>query len=326
MAKIVFGVATSHSPQLSTPVDKMHLHAERDQTKKRTHYRGGYYSYDELVEMHKDANLEPQVTEEKWQENFAQWERRIEEVQDKLVAAKPDIAIVIGDDQWELFQDDGMPALSVFWGDKIEVIPKEKLLPSMEPSRWANFGERREAYECHPELGKHIIEKTIAAGFDVGQLTRQAEGRGIGHSFIFTRRRIMKEELQIPIVPVMINTYFPPNQPTVSRCYEFGKAIRQAVESWDSDLRVAVVASGGMSHFVVDEEFDQLILQALKNKDEALLATVKEEYLHEGTSEIRNWIAAAGAVDHLEMEVIDYIPAYRTIAGTGCGMGFAYWK
>lgn len=326
MAKIVFGVATSHSPQLSTPVDKQHLHAERDKGKKRTHYRGGYYSYDELVEMNKHRNLLPKVTEEKWQENFNQWEQRIVEVQEQLLAAKPDIAIVIGDDQWEIFQDDGMPAFSIFWGENIEVIPKEKLMPSMEPSRWANFGERREAYACHPELGKHIIEKTIAAGFDVAQLTRQAEGRGIGHSFIFTRRRIMKEEMQIPMVPVMINTYFPPNQPTVGRCYAFGKALKQAIESWDSDLRVAVIASGGMSHFVVDEELDRLLLKALQTKDEQLLGAIREDHLHEGTSEVRNWIVAAGALEHLNMEVIDYIPAYRTVAGTGCGMGFASWK
>lgn len=57
MAKIVFGVATSHSPQLSTPVDKQHLHAERDKGKKRTHFRGGYYSYEELVESSDDGIL-----------------------------------------------------------------------------------------------------------------------------------------------------------------------------------------------------------------------------------------------------------------------------
>jgi 3-O-methylgallate 3,4-dioxygenase len=48
--------------------------------------------------------------------------------------------------------------------------------------------------------------------------------------------------------------------------------------------------------------------------------------LNSGTSEIRNWIATAGAVEHLDMKLIDYVPCYRSPAGTGCAMGFAEWS
>jgi 3-O-methylgallate 3,4-dioxygenase len=326
MAKVVFGVATSHSPNLSTPVDKWHLHAERDQNKKDQHFRGKYYTFEQLLELRRSEALDREISQEKWMEKYEQWEQRIVEVQEKLAEVNPDILVVIGDDQRELFLEDGMPTFSVFWGEKVLVVPREKLPPSLEPSRWANFGERLESYSCHPELGKHIVEKMMVEGFDVAQLTQQAQGRGIGHSYIFTRQRVMTKDMEIPMVPVMVNTYFPPNQPTVGRCYAFGQALRRAIESWDSDKRVAIVASGGLSHFVVDEELDRLVLKALANKDEALLAKVREEDLHEGTSEIRNWIVGAGAVEHLNMKLIDYIPAYRTEAGTGCGMAFAWWE
>jgi len=326
MAKIVLGIATSHSPQLSTPVDQWDLHAERDHNNKNLYFRGKAYTYDELLEVRKSENLQHEVSEEKWQARFAQWEEHMVAVRQKLLDAKPDVLVVVGDDQRELFLDDGMPTFAVFWGDQVTVIPHEHLLPSLEPARWANFGERVETYPTHPGLGRHIVEQMMVEGFDVAQLTRQFEGRGIGHSFIFTRNRIMDKSLNIPMVPITINTYFPPNQPTVSRCYSFGKALRKAIESWDSDLRVALVASGGLSHFVVDEELDRLSLKGMMERDEKLLASIPEHEFLSGTSEIKNWFAVAGAVEHLNMKLLDYIPAYRTPAGTGCGMGFAWWE
>ncbi|MED1796718.1 hypothetical protein P4V54_29125 [Brevibacillus nitrificans] len=326
MANIVLGVATSHSPQLSTPTDQWHLHVDRDQMKKDLHFRGNVYSYQELHDLRKAEGLEKEVSEEKWQERYDQWEVRMAEVQKKLMEASPDILVVIGDDQRELFLDDGMPTFSVFWGEQVQVIPHEGLHPSLEAARWSNFGEQVETYQTEPALGKHIVEQMMREGFDVAQLTRQAEGRGIGHSFIFTKHRLMKEDLNIPMVPIMINTYFPPNQPTTSRCYSFGKALGKAIRSWDSDKRVAIVASGGLSHFVVDESLDRLALEGLQKQDEALLASIPENQMTSGTSEIKNWVAAAGALEDKKMTLLDYIPAYRTEAGTGCGMAFAWWE
>src|SRR5690606_19762045 len=117
-------------------------------------------------------------------------------------------------------------------------------------------------------------------------------------------RRIMGER-PIPSLPIHINTYYPPNQPTPDRCYALGQAIRAAVESWDSPKRVAVLASGGLSHFVVDEELDREALDAMQKKDRQRLAALPRHRLNAGTSEIRNWIAVAGATEHLQMELFD---------------------
>ena len=73
------------------------------------------------------------------------------------------------------------------------------------------------------------------------------------------------------MVPVMVNTYYPPNQPTPKRCYAFGQAVRKAVESWNSDKRVALIASGGLSHVVIDEEIDAMVIDGLKNKKPEVL-------------------------------------------------------
>jgi hypothetical protein len=54
------------------------------------------------------------------------------------------------------------------------------------------------------------------------------------------------------------------------------------------------------------------------------MASMPAEKLVEGTSEIRNWIVAAGAVERCGT-LVGYVPLYRTNTGVGCAMGFAYW-
>ena len=72
-------------------------------------------------------------------------------------------------------------------------------------------------------------------------------------------------------MPVFVNTYYPPNVPSAARCYSLGTSLRQAVESWESDARVAVIASGGLTHFVIDEDLDRAVLDAIAAKDAAAL-------------------------------------------------------
>jgi hypothetical protein len=130
----------------------------------------------------------------------------------------------------------------------------------------------------------------------------------------------------VPIVPVLLNTYFPPNQPTPRRCYQLGRAIRQAVEAWPTSKRVGIVASGGLSHFFVDEALDRRVLELLAKKDVDGIALLPAAQLESGSSEIRNWLAAGGALEHLDMQLVDYVPCYRSEAGTGVGMAFAVWR
>ena len=127
------------------------------------------------------------------------------------------------------------------------------------------------------------------------------------------------------MVPVMVNTYYPPNQPTPKRCYAFGQAVRKAIESWNNNQRVAVVASGGLSHVVIDEEIDAMVIDGLKNKKPEVLFRLPREKLRGGTSEILNWVALAGAMEDRELKYFEYVTTYRSPAATGCGMGFAYW-
>ena len=129
----------------------------------------------------------------------------------------------------------------------------------------------------------------------------------------------------VPIVPVAAEHYYPPNQPTPKRCYQLGRALRQSIEAWPEARRVGVLGSGGLSHFVVDEALDRHVLDILAKRDADAIAALPLERLNSGNSEIRNWIAAAGALEGLSMRLVDYVPCYRSEAGTGCGMAFAVW-
>jgi 3-O-methylgallate 3,4-dioxygenase len=129
-------------------------------------------------------------------------------------------------------------------------------------------------------------------------------------------------------VPFIINTFYPPNQPSVRRCFSLGRALADTIAARDADLRVAIIGSGGMSHFVVDEELDRTFLDAMKRKDADALISIPPYNFRSGTSELKNWIPVAGAMKEmgLDMTVIDYQPLYRSAAGTGSGMAFAYWR
>ena len=104
----------------------------------------------------------------------------------------------------------------------------------------------------------------------------------------------------MPIVPVFLNAYYPPNQPSPARCLALGEALRRAVEAFPQDARIGIMASGGLSHFVVDEAFDRAMIEALRRKDAAFFRNAPLTKLMSGSSEIRNWICLAGAAGPLE--------------------------
>ncbi len=87
------------------------------------------------------------------------------------------------------------------------------------------------------------------------------------------------------------------------------------------------MASGGLSHQILDEELDHQVIDALKEKDVRQLCSLPRDRLNRapGTPEILNWVTLAGAMEASPMTLVDYVPCYRSPAGTGHGVTFAYW-
>lgn len=335
MSEIVLAIGSSHGPQLSLTPDLWVRRANADRENPELWYRGQTYSFPELVEERGGPQrFQSELGEDKAQVRFDACQRGISHLGATLEEVAPDVLVILGDDQHEAFEDDNMPAINVYWGDTIDDAPAES--PDWGQAYMyttAPFGNPPNARVSHPidsALGRYLIEQLMASGFDVAHSRFLPEDRHhgtIGHAFYYVYRRLMNNNVR-PNVPILLNTYYPPNQVPVKRCYEFGKALRQVIESWDRDARVALVASGGLSHFVIEEDLDEQIIDGLRTKNEAKLTELPDARFHSGTSEIRNWIVVAGALEQspLQMQLVDYVPCYRSEAGTGCAMGFAEWR
>jgi hypothetical protein len=329
MADIVIGIASSHTPQLSSGVDMWPDHALRDQRYALLGKDARYHTYDETLagaDPGIAAELEPDV----WERKYQRVQAAVGTLSDALAAAGADLALVIGDDQRELFVDDGIPAFACFTGSElVDMAPDAeafaKLPRGIQAAYWAVHGEQQGIHQVAKELSAHIAERLALADFDLTVFTRQPAGRTLGHAFTFPRYRLGLPA-STPIVPVFVNTYYPPNVPSAARCYDLGRALRRAVESWESDARVAVIASGGLTHFVIDEALDRGVLDSIAAKDAAALAGIPRDKLRSGNSEILNWVTAAGTLEGLTPAIVDYVPGYRTPAGTGTGMAFARWE
>ncbi len=336
MADIVFGFGSSHGPLLSTPPEQWDLRANADRVNPAHAYRGGTYNFAELLALRKDGDFAAQNRIEVRRERHARNQKQLDALGDRVAAADPDLIVLVGDDQHEWFQPELQPAFTVFYGkevintayDEAAAMVKQ---PGLALVRKARHPPVDHHYPVASDLALRIIEQAMADEFDIATSSRQPQnGSGpvsVGHAVQFIYRRILRDK-PVPLVPIFLNTFYPPNQASPKRCFDFGRSIGRAIASWDSDKRIAICASGGMTHFVIDEEFDARILKAFADNDMGALCAEPNAYFQSGTSEIKNWITAAGilAESRFRMKLYDYVPCYRSDAGTGNAMGFAVWE
>ncbi len=337
MAELVLAIGTSHGPMLSTPPDKWDLRVRADRADPAHPFRGNTYSFDELVALRAGENLAERNTPDERRARADRCAAALDELKRRLDAAKPDVVVIVGNDQREVFGPAITPALWVFGGESVfdEPVSAERLAkmpPGISISSVAIKPSEHAVYPVHAPLARHLIEAFVDGGHDVTVSTevpqRGSDGpTGMPHAFGFVYQRLMAGQVP-PHVPIMLNTFYPPNQPRATRCVDLGLALREAIATWPEDLRVVLIASGGLSHFVIDEAFDHALIDAARANDLAWLRSIDEALLQSGTSEVKNWLpvmAAAGAAG-MAMQVIDYVPCYRSEAGTGNAMGFVVWQ
>jgi len=319
MAEIVLGIATSHGPQLRTPAERWHLFLEKDQKDRR-------FDYQDLLAQAK-PEIRHQLSGEIFKSKYDACQAALAQLRGAFTAAAPDAVIVIGDDQHEQFWEDNMPMFSIFYGETLEQIPRSAQNRQTWWNSTAAYGDQqRRSFPCEVDLAHHLIGQVIAQGFDLATANKLKSEMGIGHAFSFVTDHILPQPT-IPIVPLMVNAFFPPNRPHPARCYDLGKALSRAIREWRADKKVAIIASGGLSHFIIDEELDGKLLEGLMRKDRKLLAQLPVDRLWRlGTGEGLNWIMAGGALEQLRPKLLNYVPCYRTPAGTGCAMAFMQWQ
>ncbi len=340
MAKIVLGVGCSHSPLLATKPEQWDLRADDDRKNPAHPFRGGVYTFEQLVALRKTENLATEVTPERRRDRDALNQKNLDYIGETIKAANLDVLVIFGDDQHEILLPDNMPGFMVFTGKEVPFRPTsaERIAAMSEGIRianWARVPEKDTMLRGAPELGELVVQSAVADGFDISVsryiANKEHAENGIGHAFGFYYHRLLDDLAGSPALttlPIFINTFYPPNQPPVRRVLEFGRSVGRAIRRWDSGARVGIAASGGLSHFVIDEALDQRLLNAIAKRDIATILDEPEAHFQSGTSEIKNWIAAMGALEDtgLEFELLDYVPCYRSLAGTGNAMAFGLWR
>jgi hypothetical protein len=329
MAKIVLGLGASHTPLLTLSSEQWAHRAEADYANPKLNLSDGrWVSYRELL-----AEVGPRYSEQIGAEilktKAAICEASLERLADALEAAKPDVVVIVGDDQAELFSPANQPALAIYHGEAMTMLDKFSAQDAptwMQEMGRAYLMDQKHAVLGAAPLARELIEGLIDLEIDVASVAavQNPKSTGFGHAFGFVVKRLFRGR-EIPVLPILLNTYYPPNVPTAKRCYDIGQTLAKVLQQSATSLRVAIVASGGLSHFVVDEELDRTILKALIESDAQTLRSIPRPALHSGSSEILNWILAAGALASLPVSWHEYQALYRTPAGTGVGAAFCIW-
>ena len=205
-----------------------------------------------------------------------EWVAKIERFRETLTRARPDVLVMVGSDHFHQLWLDNMPQF---------LVGKAPVYDANWYNEEREFGLPRFRLDGHEELSSHILRGGLDSGFD---LAFSNELR-IDHSItcpIIT----LRPEADLPIVPIYTNIFAPP-LPQPKRFVELGRAIRELVESWPSDQRVAIIGTGHLSLELggprqfgphgPDPEFDHRAVQWIANGDlDGCLREVTLDSLH----------------------------------------------
>jgi len=265
----------------------------------------------------------PRVAAEQSKSTDARYERiagALDSISRTLQQARPDALIIIADDQNENFSRANLPQIAIYTGDDF--------LTETEPP---------DLRRSEPRLASAIHTHAIERDIDMAELNSFPDQLLFAHAFGTVLRRIDPERL-IPVIPIFINEIHVP-APSPSRCYYLGRVIGEAVRNFSALNSIALIASGGLSHFTagypwnhytgphthgsIDESFDARVVEQIRNGEGHRLAEMTSmDLLDAGAIELRSWIALLGAIGAEKPTHLVYEPFYRGLMG----MGVAEWK
>ncbi len=233
-------------------------------------------------------------------------------VRDWLRRVEPDVAIVVYNDHGLNFFLDKMPTFAV--GAAFEYRNEDEGwgLATIPP------------FPGVPQLSWHIIESVVADEFDVVTCQEMLVDHGftVPMSLLWPKRPVKP----VKTVPVCINTVQHP-LPSPARCYRFGQAIGRAIESWDDDIKVVILGTGGLSHQLdgqragfINKDFDLMCLEKIVEDPEALTGYSIHDLVRVAGSqgvELILWLTMRGALTGKVSKLHGnyHIPVSNTAAG-----------
>ena len=178
MAKIVLGLGSAHNPMLSLWGDRWSEYGERDQANPMLAAAPGgeVMTYEELLSQ-ADPAIAKALTPEKLQAQHDAYQKAIATLEKTLKDANPDVVVIIGDYQEEMFFDDNMPLFSIYLGESMRLIPRHtgESAPQIVRDSARGYGDVEMDVPVDAELGLHLIHHLVEADFDVSHIRYQNE-------------------------------------------------------------------------------------------------------------------------------------------------------
>jgi protocatechuate 4,5-dioxygenase beta chain len=210
-------------------------------------------------------------------------------VAEQLAAAAPDLIVIFDSDHFVNFFFDNMPAFCIGIVDQAEGPDETRV----EMPRYR--------VPVHEQFARKLFHRALDAEFDVSS----KEEMVLDHS-VLVPLHFLTPRMQIPIVPVYIRGLTPP-LPLARRCLALGRMVGDFIRSWPGPERVAVLASGSISHEVggprmgqTDQEWLASVVELLRagQSDELATRATTERMVSAGnvSGELLNWIALLGAI------------------------------
>ncbi len=223
-----------------------------------------------------------------------------------LIAARPDAIVVFGSDHFHAHSYDLMPIFTVGRGDLFRT--------------WGEFGTRQIEIRGHPELSDLLHAGLVAGDFDVAGSVEMR----LDHAWACPLE-LVDPDNTIPIVPIAINGFIPP-LPSMRRCRALGELLGSLIEGQDLAQRVALLGTGGISHWIglpetgrIGEEFDRRVLQLVESGSLDALAGMDDATIVEGggpgAGELRCWMTVLGATRATQARPLVYSPAAKLLTG-----------
>lgn len=234
-------------------------------------------------------------------------------VHEWLARERPDVAVVFYNDHGLNFFLDAMPTFAIGAAGEYR----------HEDEGWGIAFTR--PFPGHQDLSWHIIEQVMESEFDPVTCQSMLVDHAVAVPFELAWPGT--DAFPVRLVPIAINTVQHP-LPSPKRCFELGRAVGRAIESWPGAERVMVMGTGGLSHQLeggraghINVDYDTFCLRNLAPDPEALLQHDTLDIVELAGSqgvEILNWIAARGALRGSVRELASnyHVPISNTAAAT----------
>ncbi len=218
----------------------------------------------------------------------------------KLAALKPDVCIAIANDHANQFLLHCTASFTLHIG----------------PTAAGSFAGRDYSYDIASELALDMMRHMQRNGFDPAFTSTATIDYAFGIPLDFVG-------IELPVMPIFVNAYVPP-QPSMERCYAFGRAFGDGLAAMG--VRAVVVTSGGLSHYPgtdryvepgPDTAFDRHFMDMVKDGNLRYLLALDDRRLDEvGNIELRCWGVAAGMIGERKPDMISFEPTWHHNYGT----------